>query len=57
VILYSDDSQDSDVWGNLQKCMEKYGIDAKYAARVITNLKKKFGENPTQTEIKAFMSA
>jgi len=47
---------DSDVWGNLQKTMEKFGVESKYAGRVITILKKKFGDNPGQADIKAMMS-
>ncbi|XP_021962966.1 uncharacterized protein LOC110858475 [Folsomia candida] len=47
---------DSDVWGNLQKCLEKFGVDNKYATRVITAMKKKFGESPSQADIKAMMT-
>lgn len=47
---------DSDVWGNLQKCMEKFGITPNIAKKVVVLMKKKFGENPTTTEIKCFMS-
>jgi len=47
---------DSDVWGNLQKTIEKFGVDTKYAAKVITAMKKKFGESPDAAAIKAFMS-
>lgn len=47
---------DSDVWGNLQKCMEKYGLETKYATKVVAAMKKKFGESPSQADIKAFMA-
>lgn len=46
---------DSDVWGNLQKCMEKFGVQPNLAKKVVTLMKKKFGESPTTSEIKAFM--
>jgi len=46
---------DSDLWGNLSKSIEKYGVDSKYAAKVITALKKKYGESPSQADIKAMM--
>lgn len=47
---------DSDVWGNLQKCMEKFGIRENIAKKVVTLMKKKFGESPSTSEIKLFMT-
>ncbi|ODM93121.1 hypothetical protein Ocin01_13565 [Orchesella cincta] len=47
---------DSDIWGNLQRTMEKFGITPAIAKKVIVILKKKYGEAPTQPEIKAMMS-
>jgi len=47
---------DSDIWGNLQRTMEKFGIAPAIAKKVVIILKKKYGEAPTQSDIKAMMS-
>jgi len=46
---------DSDVWGNLQRCLEKFGLETKYATKVCAAMKKKFGDSPSMADIKAFM--
>lgn len=46
---------ENDVWGNLIKCMEKYGINVKIGQKVVRVLKKKFGENPAPSDIKVLL--
>jgi len=47
---------DSDVWGNLQKSMEKFGVQPNIAKKVVTLMKKKFGETPSFSDIKLMMT-
>jgi hypothetical protein len=47
---------DSDLWGNLQRSLEKFGITPALAKKMITSLKKKFGETPTASDIKTMMT-
>jgi len=47
---------DTDPWGKLAHALEKYGVDPKYAKQVVTRCQKKFGETPSQVDIKSFMS-
>jgi hypothetical protein len=47
---------DTDVWGNLQRSLEKFSVDPKYAKQVVVRCQKKFGESPSNNDIKAFMS-
>lgn len=47
---------DTDPWGVLERSLEKYGVDTKYAKQTVTRLKKKFGETPSNPDIKMFMS-
>jgi len=50
------DDKDTDVWGNLERSLTKYGVEAKYAKQTVTRLQKKFGETPANNVIKAFMT-
>ncbi|CAG7720930.1 unnamed protein product [Allacma fusca] len=43
---------DTDVYGNLQRSLEKYGVDPKYAKQVVARVQKKYGDKPTNTDIK-----
>jgi len=47
---------DSDLWGNLQRSLEKFGIAPALAKKMIASLKKKFGETPTHADIKTMMT-
>jgi len=43
-------------WETLEFNMGKFGLDPKYNPKIVAILKKKFGENPTQSEIGTFMT-
>jgi len=47
---------DSDLWGNLQRSLEKFGIAPALAKKMVNTLKKKFGETPTASDIKTMMT-
>lgn len=43
------------VYGNLEHAMEKFGIAKNIAQKVIKTLKKKFGDNPNNADVKIFL--
>lgn len=53
---YSEDN--IDVWVNMENCLNKF-IDAKYK-KIVTmamkSLKKTYGENPTETEVRMMVT-
>jgi len=53
----SDQWKDSvDVWENLQHALEKYSVDKKCIELTMKKLKNKYGEKPTETEVRMMLT-
>lgn len=45
----------ANVYGNLEHSMQKFGISTTISQKVIRILKKKYGDNPNNADVKIFL--